>query len=513
MSTTDERVTDTMVVDDHDAGPATDRQADGAGDDLPGGLPGGGVQPASGLKKWLVATDVLLLVLVWTGWALLGPLADRAGLTARFELAALAVVSTLALIAGLHLYRARVCAVHAVEIVGMSRAVLVTGLVLQAAKGPLDLGVPLEAIVAGSLVSLLALILGRSGFRSWLAVRRKRGENLRSVVVVGTNEEGHALVAMLNRNPQAGFRVIGILGERDGYADTGLVPWLGPARDSAEVVRSLGANGAFLASSALGPVELNETVRQLLADESHVHLSSPLRGISARRIRLQPISREMMFYLEPARLRRWQEDVKRAIDLSLSIVALVVAAPVLIVSALVIRLSDGGPVLFRQERVGRGGALFTVYKLRTMVPDAESRRDELEERNEREGGVLFKLTDDPRVTPFGRILRTLSLDEVPQLFNVIKGEMSLVGPRPALPSEVAQFDERLQSRHQVTPGVTGLWQVEGREIPGLGVYTRLDLFYVENWSVSLDIAIIFSTFSAVVARAVRLLFLRGSTTG
>lgn len=511
MSTT-ERTTDTFVGghDGHEV--PYEGRGEGRGE-RPEEAVTGALRPTSGLKKWLVGTDVTLLVLVWSGWAILAPFSGRVGAGARWELAAVAVIVSLGLIAGMHLYRARVCAVHAVEMVGMSRSVLVAGLVLQAAKAPLDIEVPIEGIVAGSMASLLALIVGRSAFRSWLGVQRRKRRHLRNVVVVGTNEEGHALVAMLKRNPQAGFDVVGILGERDGIADTGLVPWLGPASDTADVVRDLGANGAFLAASALGPIELNERVRELIADERHVHLSSPLRGISARRIRLQPISREMMFYLEPARLRRWQEDVKRAMDLTLSIVALVLASPVLLVSALVIRLSDGGPVLFRQRRVGRNGVEFVVYKLRTMVIDAEAKRAELQEHNEREGGVLFKLTDDPRVTRFGRVLRTLSIDELPQLFNVIKGEMSLVGPRPALPSEVAQFNERLQNRHQVTPGVTGLWQVEAREIPGLGVYARLDLFYVENWSVALDIAIIFATFSSVVARAARLLLFRGSATG
>jgi lipopolysaccharide/colanic/teichoic acid biosynthesis glycosyltransferase len=162
-------------------------------------------------------------------------------------------------------------------------------------------------------------------------------------------------------------------------------------------------------------------------------------------------------------------------------------------------------------RVGRGGTHFTLLKLRTMIPDAERHVSALASRNERDG-VLFKVDDDPRVTPIGRFLRAVSLDELPQLINVLRGEMSLVGPRPALPSEVAQFEERLLARHLVTPGVTGLWQVEAREVPGLGAYTRLDLFYVENWSVMLDLAIMISTVSAVLGRAARLLLRRAPAT-
>jgi lipopolysaccharide/colanic/teichoic acid biosynthesis glycosyltransferase len=217
----------------------------------------------------------------------------------------------------------------------------------------------------------------------------------------------------------------------------------------------------------------------------------------------------MMFYLEPARLRRWEEVTKRTIDLTLAGLGLVVGSPVLLACAVAVRLQDGGSPFFRQVRVGRGGAHFTLLKLRTMVPDAEDQVVELGAQNQRDG-ILFKLDDDPRVTRVGRLLRATSLDELPQLINVLRGEMSLVGPRPALPSEVAQFDERLLARHQVTPGVTGLWQVEAREVPGLGAYTRLDLFYVENWSVLLDLAILIATMSAVVTRAVRVLSGRSS---
>jgi lipopolysaccharide/colanic/teichoic acid biosynthesis glycosyltransferase len=156
-------------------------------------------------------------------------------------------------------------------------------------------------------------------------------------------------------------------------------------------------------------------------------------------------------------------------------------------------------VFFAQERVGRDGGTFTLYKLRTMVVDAESRRAELEADNER-GGPLFKLSDDPRVTRFGRLLRATSIDEIPQLFNVLQGAMSLVGPRPALPSEVEEFDDDLRRRTRVKPGVTGLWQVEARDSENFDLYRRYDLLYVDNWSVTLDLAILARTVAAVGLR-------------
>jgi lipopolysaccharide/colanic/teichoic acid biosynthesis glycosyltransferase len=160
-------------------------------------------------------------------------------------------------------------------------------------------------------------------------------------------------------------------------------------------------------------------------------------------------------------------------------------------------------VLFRQERIGREGEPFTLLKLRTMETDAEAHRGDIESMNERNGGPLFKATGDPRRTRVGRVLERLSIDEVPQLVNVLRGEMSLVGPRPALPDEVGRFDDALLARLTVAPGITGLWQVEARDNPAFYAYRRLDLFYVENWSVTLDLTILLATVRAVIVRPFR----------
>jgi lipopolysaccharide/colanic/teichoic acid biosynthesis glycosyltransferase len=181
---------------------------------------------------------------------------------------------------------------------------------------------------------------------------------------------------------------------------------------------------------------------------------------------------------------------------------LLLAAPVLAVSAVLIKVHDRGPVFFRQQRVGRDGRPFLLFKLRTMSVDAEERRAALLANNDRKG-PLFKVADDPRVTRIGKILRATSIDELPQLVNVILGQMTLVGPRPALPDEVAQFDEELLERHRMTPGITGMWQVEARDDPSFESYRMFDMYYVENWSLSLDLAIIFGTATSVIMRAVR----------
>ncbi len=215
-----------------------------------------------------------------------------------------------------------------------------------------------------------------------------------------------------------------------------------------------------------------------------------------------PLGLQPFFGVEHIALGRTQLLAKRTLDLLVAPLVLLLAAPVLAVAAVLIKVHDRGPVFFRQQRVGLDGRPFMLFKLRTMSVDAEERRAALLARNERKG-PLFKVTDDPRVTPIGKILRATSIDEIPQLVNVILGQMTLVGPRPALPDEVAQFDEHLLERHRMTPGITGMWQVEARDDPSFESYRMFDMFYVENWSFSLDLAIIFSTATAVVVRAVR----------
>jgi len=208
-----------------------------------------------------------------------------------------------------------------------------------------------------------------------------------------------------------------------------------------------------------------------------------------------------VLYLEPRTSTSWERYAKRAMDLAVSSVALVFALPILAVAAVAIKIHDRGPVFFRQERIGRGGRCFQLLKLRTMEVDAESKLAHLIGENQRTG-PLFKLGRDPRVTPPGRILRASSLDELPQLINVLRGEMSLVGPRPPLASEFALFDEELQQRQQLTPGITGLWQLEARDNPSFRTYRRLDLFYLRNWSISLDLMILLMTAYSVLIRAV-----------
>jgi exopolysaccharide biosynthesis polyprenyl glycosylphosphotransferase len=206
-----------------------------------------------------------------------------------------------------------------------------------------------------------------------------------------------------------------------------------------------------------------------------------------------------LLHVEEPHFTGWRRVIKRASDLVLASFSLVMLAPVMFGIAAAVKLQDGGPVIFRQTRVGRGGQLFTMLKFRSMVMDAENRKAGLIARNEGNGG-LFKLQNDPRITRVGKILRDFSLDELPQLFNVLTGSMSLVGPRPHLVSELAQMPREAVRRSLVTPGLTGLWQVSGRSDLEGDDAVRLDLRYVENWSLTLDLLILWKTASAVLAK-------------
>ena len=449
------------------------------------------VDAAAVLLGWLLAVGILVLFGA-TGDAAIG-----------LELAVLAVgvVTAMIMIASQGLYLSRVCGVRAVETARLGRAAAVSVGAALIAASALDVAFSVVAAIFTLVVVWFLLSACRGVYGAWLRRARSQGRFCRPVVVIGTGDEGYELNRLVDMHPELGLRVEGVVGPRLQLARwDGEVEWLGEIEDAGDIVRDAGANGVIVAVSDLKPDDLNRLTRELLVMGIHVQLSSGLRGIDQRRLRSLPLAHEPLFYLEPASLSRWQLRVKRVMDLAITSIVLVLASPVLLVAALAIKLGDGGPVLFKQVRVGRDGQTFKVFKLRTMVPDAESRLVDLTFQNEREDGPLFKLTQDPRRTKVGRILERTSLDELPQLLNVLRGDMSLVGPRPALPHEVAQFDDELQGRHRVLPGITGLWQVEGRENPAFDVYRRLDLFYVENWSVGFDLAILLATLQSVLLR-------------
>jgi exopolysaccharide biosynthesis polyprenyl glycosylphosphotransferase len=233
-------------------------------------------------------------------------------------------------------------------------------------------------------------------------------------------------------------------------------------------------------------------------EDVEVRFTANLPTVLSSRLAPQTIGGVMTLSVNVLQLTTFQAAAKRACDVLVSALGLLLLAPLLVAVALAVKLTSRGPVIFRQERIGLRGRPFTVLKFRTMVAGADQLLDGLREHNEADG-PLFKLRHDPRVTRVGQVLRHYSIDELPQLVNVLKGEMSLVGPRPPLASEVALYEEWQLDRLEVRPGITGLWQVSGRSELSFEDYVRLDLFYVENWSVAYDLFILSKTIPLLVS--------------
>jgi exopolysaccharide biosynthesis polyprenyl glycosylphosphotransferase len=454
------------------------------------------------LRRKLVVSDVLLVLVAW----LLAPVAPWAppGVPGTWFLvvAGFTAATVLGLrVAGLH--RGRVCSVRSTEVVRLAYVSTVMGIVALAGGDVVDEAVATTAVSAAAM-AFLALLAGRAVFRDWLLAQRAAGRLLRSVAIVGADEEASRLGAHLLDHPEVGYSVAGFFRSSQGHAAHLARPMLGQVLDAPAVLRQLQVNGVIVVPGALLQSERDAVLAALVESKIHVHLATGLRGIDSRRLRSLPLGHEPLLYLEPPGMHaRWYSHLKRLIDLVVGSLALVLVAPLLAVAAVAIKLTDGGPVLFRQERMGMANRRFCMYKLRSMTVDAEERLADLMDANEREGGPLFKLDNDPRVTKVGAFLRATSFDEVPQLFNVLRGEMSLVGPRPALPDEVALFDDGLLVRQRVRPGVTGLWQVEARDDPSFSAYRYLDVFYVENQSLALDFTILMATTRAVAGSCAR----------
>ncbi len=349
-------------------------------------------------------------------------------------------------------------------------------------------------------LTFVGLATERLAARTIFARARRRGHLLRPVLIAGRNAEGTLIARSLGESPDLGYDVLGFVEDVvDGDPGDSPLTLLGNPSRVMDAIERTGATGVIIAASALDVGTTNRLIRTLTEHGVHVELSSTLFDIAAHRLIIRPVGRIPMMYVEPVRRDGWRPIAKRIFDLTIAGLALVVTAPVMAVAAVAVKASSPGPVLFRQYRVGRDGELFEMFKLRTMYLDAEERAAEVADLNQT-SGLLFKSADDPRVTPVGRILRRFSIDEIPQLLNVMKGDMSLVGPRPALPSEAAQWTDTLHNRVRVKPGITGMWQIgRGEGADHDATYERLDLYYVDNWSVVTDLAILLRTIPVVLS--------------
>jgi exopolysaccharide biosynthesis polyprenyl glycosylphosphotransferase len=384
------------------------------------------------------------------------------------------------------------------------RKVLNAGFSLTAAIAILSYAVNIELSREYLLLAMPTLtgadLWARFAHRKRLHRRRARGQCMSSVLAVGPELAVADLVTELRRGTYHGLVVVAacVAGETTSNAVAG-IPVLGglAVDDVVGAVRRSGADTvAVLSSSELDSVTLRQIAWGLEKTGTDLCVAPALLDVAGPRTTIRPIAGLTLLHVDHPQLSGPRQVLKDLFDRTAAAVALVLLSPLMVALGAAVKLSDAGPALFTQTRVGKDGRTFTIYKFRTMVVDAEKLLAELREKNDNDG-AKFKMRRDPRVTAVGAQLRKWSLDELPQLFNVVLGEMSLVGPRPALPDETARYAAHVSRRLAVRPGLTGLWQVSGRSDLTWEESVRLDLRYVENWSFALDLQILWKTFSVI----------------
>lgn len=345
-------------------------------------------------------------------------------------------------------------------------------------------------------------LLVRFRLRKRLHRRRAQGICMHRVVVVGHADVVGELAATLRRETHHGLSVVAAcaLGP-DVPVELDGIPVIAGLGNVVDAVRMFGADTVAVTSSPeVNGARLRDLAWELEKTGTDLCVAPALLDVAGPRTTIRPTAGLPLLHVDHPEFTGVRWLIKEVFDRTVAFMLLLLLVPVLGAIAAIIKLDDGGPALFRQTRVGKDGKLFTVFKFRTMVVDAERLQAQLVIHNEA-SGVLFKMRMDPRITRVGRFLRRYSLDELPQFINVLIGDMSLVGPRPALPQEAAEYGHHMRRRLRVKPGITGLWQVNGRSDLPWEEAVRLDVRYVENWSFVLDLQILWKTFSAVVGAA------------
>jgi exopolysaccharide biosynthesis polyprenyl glycosylphosphotransferase len=364
-------------------------------------------------------------------------------------------------------------------------------------KADIARGYVVVALPCATLFDLFARYALRKRLHKW----RVRGRCLRRVVVVGHADVAAKLAVELGRATYHGLSVVAacVVGRPDASLLTEIagVPAMAGFDHVAEVVEAFGADTvAVLACPEMSGVRLRELAWELEKTDTDLCVAPALLDIAGPRTTIRPVAGLPLLHMDHPEFTGARQVIKTVFDRVFAVTALMVLSPLFVILCGIIRHSDGAPAFFRQVRVGKDGRPFVLFKFRTMVPDAEAQKAELALLNETDA-VLFKMRKDPRVTSVGARLRRWSIDELPQLINVLRGDMSLVGPRPALPEEAARYRDHVRRRLMVRPGLTGLWQVNGRADLSWEESVRLDLRYVENWSFLLDVQIIWKTWAAI----------------
>lgn len=379
----------------------------------------------------------------------------------------------------------------------------------------LNLQLPRTALIIAPLVGLVCELVARWMMRCLLHHHRRRGECKYTTVIVGSSEGINRTLRLMRRNSALGYMPVAVCpiapdpSVDDAYVVTNFVP--DPNIEGADKLRVLSFGSRFARTIERMGVQEVYIADVLSRDSKLLHamslaieslgielaISVSLADIGGHRLHLRNSAEQQVLIASLPQYRTTTYVIKRIIDIVLSAVALIVSSPIMLGVAIAIKLDDGGPVLFKQTRVGIHGKPFTMYKFRSMVTNAEEIKAKLAAESGQTDRFIFKLKDDPRITKVGKFIRKTSLDEFPQFFNVFKGDMSLVGPRPALPDEVARYGSLYSTRLLVKPGITGPWQVSGRSDLSQEQSEFLDVSYIENWSITGDLAILAKTVMVV----------------
>ena len=415
----------------------------------------------------------------------------------------LAILIWIALFASAGLYDARRLINAADEFKLILQSVAIGTMVATFAAFVLKVPTQRSWVLAVWIGCTLALLTTRFLYRAILRALRRSGTLVSRMLIVGAGREGRDLCRVVTRANWLGFQVVGFLDDDrpPGPVAAGLPEVIGPTTAACQAVGSYSVNAVLVAGGSVTTETAERVYRDLQQVPVDFHLSTGILGVAASRLAVQRFDDVPILGLRRVELTRWQCVVKRFFDVVVAGLLVVVLSPVMLACALAVRLTSPGPVLFRQRRFGKNGRVFWMHKFRSMVVDAEARQPALRAVANEADGPLFKLSGDPRVTSAGRVLRAWSLDELPQLLDVLRGQMSLVGPRPFVTHEIDLDNPWACTRLRVKPGMTGLWQVSGRHRLPFDDLVRYDLFYVENWSLTMDLSILLRTIPAALRRS------------
>ncbi len=390
-----------------------------------------------------------------------------------------------------NLYNSRLVTLRSEEFTRLARCGSRALLFIGALALVFRLEVPFRSALVLLACCLVSTLIVREVWRWWFGRRRRAGQGLWNSVLVCESGEAGRFESQIAADTSSPHAVVAHVDPQKAKNSEHLLT------EVLSLARANSANGVIVVESFLDSETANALVRGLLRSHLYVDLASSVVDISADRLATRTLGSGVATWIAPRPKSGWRGRAKRLFDVVLSSGVLLAVSPIFIVLTLAVRFTSPGPVFFRQERVGRYGEPFDMLKFRSMVVDAEKLLEDLSEENEG-SGPLFKMKDDPRVTSLGKFMRKTSLDELPQLINVLKNEMSLVGPRPALREEMSHWESALFDRLDVKPGITGQWQVSGRSGTSFEEYSRLDLYYVNNWSLWFDLSILARTIPAVV---------------